>query len=876
MTLTRLELTGSDAGFAVRAAIEGCPYEFVSAAGMATTAADGRIRLNCLDPSSITIEETAVLSEGTIDASPIELRMLDRHPDDILTKIFAQAPDGTRYLTADLTTSGTAITLDSTSGIVANDHIHVGTETIKVGTVASSTSLTGCTRARWSTTAQAHYKGNNATYGPQEVSLGRPPTLGGRRVRLYFYGAGDSLTGDGQLRWQGIITIDPALDDDGAFWTLHADPLTYLFEENLGADLGDPITPRGIYYSDGQPLYLIIQAHTSGAHAVAFSGFWETQEEFVTDLNTYFTANVNGTLGITTMRAVIRDSGAWDLELVLGVSPATQYIISAQAPQDGELASWFSADGSTNYGNLLLSPTASATYRITRGREQPDGAGQVPRGTVGRPTTSYADHLSEITISNLSGASPRRIYLGGDVVPASLGGCEIQWADGSTTQHSTSTFGAADRYVELDPPPVRWWTPATLPEIRLKHAYATGGLRDFRDSLVANSPTYANLGTMPFIHTDDLDNWNEAAEAERDIPVAASRVYTAIESVKLGDFLEQEFRLRAVAPRLTLTGKIGLTRLRLPSQTDVASHTITEADIVWDGTAPRWQRNNANGEGTINTVVFKLNYDAAAGEHVGRSYAVVNRQGIASRKQSRELEIAPIAEPLVRGDLESRTYDQYVRLAQPVLSVFGAAYYTIDVPVMWKHFRALVGDTVSLTCSTIPDVSTGTRGVTELPCLVVGRTWELGTGRGALRLMASMSRVWGYSPSLTISSQVDLGSNLWRLNMSFNDPLNLIPMWPTSLISDHFAVGDVVRAIEWDDAAPTSQTGAITSIDDGLVRVQVQFDGVWTPGTLNVLEADSATQIDGDSAQAKYAFLGDAAAFVAFSDGDDRAGGFAP
>lgn len=881
MTLTRFESTGSDSGLAARLVIEGSPYVFVSDASLvaaAPTESDGRIRINSLVLSGIQIEEEAILSEGRIESAGMSIEILDRHPDDLATRALAMTPDGVRYLTADLSAVATTIDLDSTAGISNGSFIHLGTECVKVGTVASAVQLTGCTRAQFETTAQAHYAGDSDTFGPQEVHISRPATLGGRRAFLYLFGAGDPLSGSGTLRWRGIVTIDPSLGIDGATWTLQIDPLTSLFDANLGADLGPPAVPRGVYMPDAQPLRIFIGSFPGSTREIAFSGFFETNQDLVDEINTWLAAEIDGTLEIDEIRAVIRDTGEWDFDVTLSGTPADEYVVSAFSPCDGMVTDWMSADGSTVESfNRLADPTASATYRVVRNADAPEGGGRVPRGVLGRPAAvGYADRLTEEARENLSGASNRLIYLGGSVVPALVTGAEVQWADGETTQHDLD-FDASDRWIELTPAPFKVFTPASLPEIKLKRRYASGGLKDFRDGLVNNSPTFANLGLMPWIHAGDLTSWTEAEDAERDIPFAAQRVFVAYESVKLADLLEAEFRLRALCPRFTVDGQIGLTRITLPSQTAVAEHTLTEAEIPWsDSETPTWQRHS---EGWVNTCIYKLGYNAATEEHEGRTYVVRNVQGLANRKQSRELEIAPLSEPRTREDVAGLTYDQLVRLAQPILSVLGSGYYTIDVPVIWKHFGALVGDVVSLTCSTIPNVATGTRGVTDLRCLVVGRTWELGSGRGTLRLLASMQRIYGYAPSLTITNQTDLGGNRWELQLSFNEPTNQITMWdPTNLIGSHFALSDRIRAIAWDDgAAPSKQVGDVDVIDEGLVRMEVVFDGVWVPdGTANVLELESADAVTSASRLGSYAVLAEDDGTISWSGGDERGGGFAP
>jgi hypothetical protein len=75
-----------------------------------------------------------------------------------------------------LTAAATTVNVASTTGMFAADYLRVGDETILIGTVASGTQLTGCTRGYHGTTAASH---PNAS-----------PAFTGRGV----YGTGSSAT----------------------------------------------------------------------------------------------------------------------------------------------------------------------------------------------------------------------------------------------------------------------------------------------------------------------------------------------------------------------------------------------------------------------------------------------------------------------------------------------------------------------------------------------------------------------------------------------------------------------------------------------------------------------------------------------------------
>ena len=100
----------------------------------------------------------------------------------ILEDIYRPRARSFSWVTSDTVPAATALALQSTSGLSANDLIYIGQETIRVGTVASGTSLTGCTRELYGSRAD--------TYLASSTSLGAavylaPPSLVGRRVTLY-------------------------------------------------------------------------------------------------------------------------------------------------------------------------------------------------------------------------------------------------------------------------------------------------------------------------------------------------------------------------------------------------------------------------------------------------------------------------------------------------------------------------------------------------------------------------------------------------------------------------------------------------------------------------------------------------------------------
>ena len=146
---------------------------------------------------------------GGFDIGDLKVELLDKHGESTTTRDLSallgrQAflegnQTGSEYELADdpLTKAATTINLVSTSGIVAGDVLHISQEAILVGTVASGTQLTGCTRGYLLTNATRHEVGVTV--------YGYLPNLVGRPIWLYK-GYRDLALSAWLECWGGLIT----------------------------------------------------------------------------------------------------------------------------------------------------------------------------------------------------------------------------------------------------------------------------------------------------------------------------------------------------------------------------------------------------------------------------------------------------------------------------------------------------------------------------------------------------------------------------------------------------------------------------------------------------------------------------------------------
>ena len=211
--------------------VEGIPVVFVER-NLPTSPAvwGGRTPIVCL--TRVEEGESTLSYEDRREmAATLDLEMLD--DAGVLADLFATASRSVTWASATSTASATTVTLASTAALVGGQHIYVGAETITVGTVASSTSLTGCTRGAFGSTAAALY--GTASDGDSVYVV--PPFWRGRRVSLYGHAPdGGGLYTSTLL---GTYLIDEAPVQAGDLrWTLRcAGIVQEYWERSIGLGL---------------------------------------------------------------------------------------------------------------------------------------------------------------------------------------------------------------------------------------------------------------------------------------------------------------------------------------------------------------------------------------------------------------------------------------------------------------------------------------------------------------------------------------------------------------------------------------------------------------------------------------------------------------
>jgi len=843
-----------------RIVFEGCGAEAVTSPLMERTTTDGVERVRGLIRDGISIEEEVDVGRAEVESAGMSVSVVDRQTDDFWTTHFSRQATTRTWLTADVdsTTNPVTIDVDSSAGFVVDDYLHIGTECMKVTAVPDGISLT-CSRAHRGTILQAHYTDSGENLTRPVVAHTYPYGLQGRRARIYEYDLSEhDLQGDGQLIWRGVIATEAELAESGCEWSIMIESLYWLFKQDVGGDSEASFSLRGYFYSAIHPLRIRVYEY-SGAEFEFFehlvSGHFETVHDLVAEINATIPAAISGltdSFVSGSLTALAFDDGSWGFSLetdggetkIVGV-----YVFEFLA--DFDLAS------SSTYGTLGTSQIHVLTFarhmRAPRGVWGPHGGTPlVPLGDLDSVNFPRVIHPSGLTLLNV-----------GDTLVLESDG------DEAVSYQVSREFDSERRYHIIGP--VRdnpWFTPETAPRFTRHITYVRGGtLADFRDALVVNGPIDANRGSAPFLTTEDLAPWTfSVTRGARTAGPIAQRHFIVAQASKLDEMISMECRLLGIFPRLNADGRIGMKYLELPSSSTPEEFVLDDSNIIIDEAPPSWRPHKF---GTLNTVKLLTGYDPKEDEHTGPSFTHRDVTSLSIRKKTQELLVEPKS-----MDAADFTAAQVVNAFRRVLSIYSRPYAIIPVQVPYTlRDVAFVGSVCSITSHRLPNVNTGRRGIVGVKAMVVGRSWNAATGRVDLQLLASNQQFLGYAPSVSISGNVDNGSDNFTLTVSSMDPTGTFDMFPDNLsMIDAFPVGTAIEVMQWDNYTQTPQRGTVTAVSS--TEIDVTFVSAPTlTGTRYVrYAAASAVTL---TSQESWAYMGTTASFVEFDGGDETASEFA-
>ncbi len=218
-----------------------------------------------IDASSAIGVEQIKREDGTAVSLSLSFKLLDTST----VRDWLRAPSKSMSLTAEMSATTTAATVDDSTGWSNGDAAHLGLERITIGTVASGTSLTGITRATVDTLAYEHRPGTTA-----QIVTDRPRYWRGREVTLYAaaadpsgYAAGSStspaLLNDSRMVWRGYLDTAPTRELDG--FAFQASSIDRITDRGLLASITGRVvdTSAKVSISSGYTITMQLRAYNS-------------------------------------------------------------------------------------------------------------------------------------------------------------------------------------------------------------------------------------------------------------------------------------------------------------------------------------------------------------------------------------------------------------------------------------------------------------------------------------------------------------------------------------------------------------------------------------------------------------------------------------
>ncbi len=869
--------------------IEGHPYIFVTdpALTIATDKGD-RTVVSGLMYEGLGFSERALPGEGKIEARGMTFKFRSAcgqrtatGTTDIMSSIFARRGARVGSLGGNLDNVATTIALVGSSTLENNTHYYIGTETIKTATSPT------IARAVFDSTAQQH----NITYvnGQQDVSLyDYPSTIFGRRVVLYAFGGGDAVTTLSNAIWRGIIAQPPRLDSDGMTWSLQCHHVSHALKQSL---VGEEVTIKivGYYHHYAAPIYFqVLLGSTGSSEDHWIGGFHANERALVEEVNDEFaTALTEAGATSTEIKALkleLRD-GRWQIICKTGSAAPNQLYVYFYSPLiGGSNSNWRDTTGASTLTMISDAPDNNTTYILYLGTDEwttddtPTISAYPPVNGLGGPTYNfladndrappdghavrdyspyriYIDHDWDTVVGTNSGFD---IYIDPDTVlvddawegtvnaTGNIGGRFRVTSSGTASGASyievqaLDGLGAGDTnqggIVRIAPTFRGFLTGATTirPVIDLGEESTSTDLTDFIENLVDRN-IYANDGITPFLTDDDIDT---TAELEGNPPDwIRNRTYAFQSPVTIEEVLSQELLLANHMLYTTEEGKLSFREIPLVTQVHPTENTVTGSKIITPaGSYGSWPGYQMQPQGLVAVVKIKVGYDPASDEWVGNVYEFRNQDLIARTKMRGvgTLEIAPRSQAAGGDPIDPEAYRA---AAERLLKLMGREYASVRVEVPFTALDYLLGDVVSLTSPHVPDSSDGSRGITGVKAVVMGREWALNPARqawGTLDLWILLDRdIAGYAPSAAITAQTDNTGNNWSLTC---DPANATNILLSSSNDgeclEHFQDGDYIILSEFNSTGGSDVTGRIDGTPDAAAGTcDVQLDGVWVPGS---------------------------------------------
>jgi hypothetical protein len=193
------------------------------------------------------------------------------------------------------------------------------------------------------------------------------------------------------------------------------------------------------------------------------------------------------------------------------------------------------------------------------------------------------------------------------------------------------------------------------------------------------------------------------------------------------------------------------------------------------------------------------------------------------------------------------------RVSSTVLAYFGRPVATVERTYDFSlETRFVPGDLATLTAQRVIDPRTGTRGVTEMPCWVLAKSfnWTTGVGRVTLAFSPELdsTKVPAWAPSALVTGYVDGTKTLTCSAHQFSGASDAAD-------ASYLPAGSKVHIYKLDVASPTEYFDTVASQTGNTIVLTAGLGGAIPAGSF-VVESDDATTATATQFT-RYAYIAD-------------------
>lgn len=783
-----------------------------------------------------------------LDVSAITVRIADLGlgadgDGGLATALFASRDslNGT-WITADITTASTVISVASTVGFPSSGFLYVGRETMAYTSITSTSFAVGsaANRGRFGSPVQHHwFTGNgNAAIGNPEVTTAAPEIIGRTATVWLLEVSPAGVVTAGALMFYGTVGSGVVIAEEGEAWTFRIDhvikrlatPLRgetitlggYVHDApagNRGAGATDRAVIGRLYcptydYTLNSSLDVTqIFTLTRAAAAPDNGGFHPDAESYVRDLS----------LAVTSQGASYRLSGG-KLQVLTSIGPSDSLVIGWPW-ETGTEASALPA-GTPSYTSAEDFPGAWVPiFTDSRVYLSASDYALIPA----TPSSAIATVFYALAVDRGEGVTWYARITG----KASSG--SLYWAT-CTAQTRGEQEGVLGFGFVVD-------KPSTARIVCYVQA---------ADWVSALQAVVEAFDTSLAENVGAAFDWDDMRDVVAQYPVGpygSAREYVVDLSESALDLLTRECRLNGFTLRMK-AGRISVMRFADFAPTEVTERTITTEDLHAQEPRPQYSRGF---DGIVNAVTFR------APKPIDITVNIVDATSLAAYGPGRA-RIEATAPQQISGTVVNPAAE-YLRLAAQAAQVLGPLRYpyehvTFTTPLQCADLD--VGALVLLSLWRVPDQQ-GARGLSSRMAQIVGREHTFyGTddARVTYTCRISPARLSGWAPAVLVDGIS--GADITADTSTFG-AAGFAPSGSTGGV-EWFEVGDAVRLVEIGTVSPTASTQhTVTGVSGSVITVSpspsATFVGLAASPLKVMVIPDDWTAVT--VAQQLYAYLAD-------------------